>query len=55
MMKRKFLPFVRSKTDVSQFNEILAKVCCHNASVLCNAIYELNVNADFNLKRGEPQ
>ncbi|MFH1337557.1 MAG: transposase [Nanoarchaeota archaeon] len=46
-MKRKFLPYVRSKKQTSQKNEILAKVCCHNASVLVNAIFELNLQAKF--------
>ena len=47
MMKRKFLPFVRSKTSKAQFNEILCKVVCHNASVLCLAMFELGVNLRF--------
>ena len=47
MMKRKFLPYVRSKSDQGQFNEILCKVVCHNASVLCNAMFELNLDIRF--------
>ncbi len=46
-LKRKFLPYARSKNPVSQKNEILLKVCCHNASVLINAIFELGARADF--------
>lgn len=49
-MKRKFLPYIRSKDLIAQRNEILAKICCHNASVLVNAIFELGVRADFNRK-----
>lgn len=47
MMKRKFLPYVRSKSNQAQFNEMLAKVVCHNASVLCTAMFELDVNINF--------
>lgn len=46
-MKRKFLPYVRSKKPIAQKNEILAKVCCHNASVLVNGIFELGMRAEF--------
>ena len=46
-MKRKFLPYIRSKDDVSQENELLCKVICHNASVLCNAMFELKVDLNF--------
>lgn len=47
MIKRKFLPYVRSKTDTAQNNEVLCKVVCHNASVLCNAMFEMDVNIEF--------
>jgi len=47
MMKRKFLPYIRSKTEQAQFNEMLCKVVCHNLSVLSNALYELNIDIDF--------
>ncbi len=43
-MKRKFLPYVRSKSTQAQYNEILCKVCCYNVSVLCTAMFELGVN-----------
>lgn len=46
-MKRKFLPYIRSKRPVAQKNEILAKVCCHNASVLTNAVFALDLQAKF--------
>ncbi len=47
MMKRKFMPFIRAKNFVGQKNELLAKVACHNASILCNAIFALNLDIDF--------
>ncbi|MFH1978553.1 MAG: transposase [Candidatus Aenigmatarchaeota archaeon] len=47
MMKRKFLPFIRSKNPIAQKNEILAKVACHNISVLVHSIFELGLNIDF--------
>lgn len=46
-MKRKFLPYIRSKDLTAQRNEILSKVCCHNASVLVNAMFEIGLNIDF--------
>lgn len=46
-LKRKFLPYVRSKNEQAQFNEILCKVVCHNASVLCTAMFELDVDINF--------
>ncbi len=48
-MKRKFLPYTRSKNDTAQTNEILMKVICHNASILCNAFFELGIK--FELKK----
>ncbi|MCS7094122.1 MAG: transposase [Candidatus Aenigmarchaeota archaeon] len=47
MIKRKFLSFVRSKTDIAQTNELLCKVICHNASVLVNSIFELGIELNF--------
>jgi len=46
-MKRKFLPYIRSHNETAQINELLCKVACHNASVLCNAIFELKISPDF--------
>jgi hypothetical protein len=37
MIKGKFGDSVRSKTDVGQVNEVLAKVLCHNICVLIAA------------------
>lgn len=42
--RSKFLPYVRSKSDMAQFNEILCKVVCHNASVLVNCVFELDID-----------
>ena len=47
MMKRKFLPYVRSKTDLAQSNEILCKVVCHNIAVLVNSMFELDIELSF--------
>ena len=46
-MKRKFLPYLRAKSDEGQFNELLCKVVCHNLSVLVTAIMELGIQAEF--------
>jgi transposase len=46
-MKRKFLPYVRSKTDLAQTNEILCKVICHNIAVLVNSLFELDIDISF--------
>ncbi len=46
-IKRKFLPYVRSHNDVAQTNEMLCKAVCHNASVLCNGMFELKVTPNF--------
>lgn len=47
MIKRKFLPYVRSKNFKAQENEILCKIVCHNASVLVNSVFELGASLDF--------
>ena len=47
MIKRKFGSSVRSKSDVAQVNEILAKVLCHNICVLILATRELRVEPLF--------
>jgi transposase len=48
MIKRKFSDKLRSKKDQSQKNEILAKIVCHNISVLVNGIFELNLELNWN-------
>jgi len=47
MIKRKFLGYVRSKTDVAQTNELLCKIVCHNIAVLVNSIFELNIELSW--------
>ena len=46
-IKRKFMPYLRSKTEQGQFNEMLCKVVCHNLSVLVNSVFELDANLHF--------
>jgi len=48
MMKRKFSPFLRSRKEIAQTNELLCMVVCHNISVLVTCIFELNLDVDFN-------
>jgi transposase len=47
MVKGKFGAAVRSKGDVGQVNEVLAKVLCHNICVLVQAIHELGIEPTF--------
>lgn len=47
MIKRKFLPYLRTKANIAQTNEILCKVVCHNIAVLVQSIFELGVSTDF--------
>ena len=46
-VKAKFGASVRSKTQTGQFNEVLAKVLCHNISVLVRVAYELGVESEL--------
>ncbi|MEE9323548.1 MAG: hypothetical protein V3U72_03300 [Candidatus Aenigmarchaeota archaeon] len=46
-MKRKFLPYIRTKRMDAQVNELLCKVVCQNLSVLVNSIFELGVSVKF--------
>ncbi len=43
MIKSKFGDRLRSKDKVSQVNEVLAKVLCHNICVVIQEIHELDV------------
>ena len=43
MMKGKLGDAVRSKSEVGQINEVLAKVLCHNVCVLIRAARELGI------------
>lgn len=47
MIKGKFGGAVRSKTPVTQVNEVLVKVLCHNICVLIQSWYELGIEATF--------
>ena len=47
MIKSKFGAFVRTKSDVAQFNEVLGKVLCHNIVVLVGSSYELGIEPQF--------
>ena len=43
MIKAKFGAAVRAKTAVSQVNEVLVKILCHNIVVLIQSLFELGV------------
>ena len=43
MMKGKLGDAVRSKSEVGQINEVLAKVLCHDVCVLIRAARELGI------------
>ncbi len=47
MIKGKFGSSLRSKSDVGQINEALAKVLCHNVCVLVQAMHELGIELLF--------
>lgn len=47
MIKRKFGPDVRSKTDVAMVNEVLCKLVCHNLCVVIQEQHELGIEAMF--------
>jgi transposase len=47
MIKGKFGDSVRSKSDVGQINEVLAKVLCHNMCVLLRATHEPGIEPIF--------
>lgn len=47
MIKAKFGGAVRSKLPISQRNEVLLKVLCHNLCCLISAIYELGLEPTF--------
>jgi hypothetical protein len=56
MVKGKFGDSVRSKSDVGQINEVLAKMLCHNMCVLIRATHELGVEPIFGSGSGiEPK
>ena len=47
MVKAKYGPYVRSKNPVAQYNEVLAKVLCHNISCLIHQAYELGIEDEL--------
>ena len=47
MIKAKFGERIRSKTNVSQTNEVLCKILCHNLCCLIQSMYELGVEPEF--------
>jgi transposase len=47
MIKRKQSHKLRTKSEVSQTNEILIKCLVHNLMVLCQEVFELNLDVDF--------
>ncbi len=47
MIKNKFGDFCRSRNNVSQENEILCKVLCHNITVLIQEIFLHNIEINF--------
>jgi len=47
MVKMKFGPALRSKTQQAQVNELYCKFLCHNICVLIASIYELGLHPEF--------
>ena len=47
MIKRKFDMNLRTKSELSQSNEILCKALCHNIVVLIHETFELGISTDF--------
>lgn len=47
MIKSKFGKEIRSKLPVSQENELLLKVLCHNLSVVTTSIFEFGIEPEF--------
>lgn len=46
-IKRKFGDSLRTKTEVANHNETLAKVLCHNLSVTVRAMHQLGIEPEF--------
>jgi hypothetical protein len=47
MVKAKFGERIKSKTTISQTNEALCKILCHNLCCLIQSMYELGIEPDF--------
>jgi transposase/predicted nucleic acid-binding Zn finger protein len=43
MIKRRFLPNLRSRTETAQINELLLKVLCHNICVVIASMFEFGL------------
>jgi hypothetical protein len=43
MLKRNYLPYVFSKSDTGQINEVLTKIVCHNIDVITKSMFEYGV------------
>ncbi len=47
MIKQRFGDFVRTKTEMSQTNEVLCKILCHNLCVLVQEVFLSNLDFDL--------
>lgn len=47
MIKKKFDGFVRSKGDISQNNEVLCKILCHNICVIIQEMFIQKIEVNF--------
>ena len=47
VMERKFVGFVRAKSDIARENEVLCKALCHNICVLIQEMFELGIKIGF--------
>ena len=54
MLKSKFGPSVRSRTQTGQINELLTRCLCHNICVLVRSMYEFGIEIDFHSQIPEP-
>ncbi len=50
-LKRKFGENIRSRTTVSQVNEVLAKLICYNLTVVVHEMFESGIAPNFNLAK----
>lgn len=49
MIKAKFGERIRSKTSISQTNEVLCKILCHNLCCVIQSMYELGIEPEFGM------
>ena len=47
MIKRRFNPYLRSKNEKAEENELLCLVICHNLAVLVHSFFELKINLRY--------